>query len=341
LSRGIKHKLYALAHLKHHVRSKGKCKMNQLKLGGANRSKELFLSYMKRSWVLYLMILPAVLTVFVFNYLPLYGLKIAFERFIPAKGLFGDQRWVGLDNFKYIFSNKSTYSAIYNTIIISFFKIILGIIIPLTVSILLNEVRLKVFKKSVQTIIYFPYFISWVVLSGILFELLSPSTGLANRFLGLFGIEPIYFLGTDKYFKSVIVISDVWKTYGYSVVLYLASITNINTDLYEAAFVDGANLFQRIRRITIPSLIPLIVLLSVLSLGNILNAGFEQVYNLITPSTYGSGDIIDTLVFRMSIGGGNQYSPATAVGLLKSGITFIFISLGYYSAYKLVDYKVF
>lgn len=315
--------------------------MGRLKSGGKNNSKEKIINYFKKSWILYLMILPAFITILVFNYIPLYGLKIAFERFVPAKGLFGDQRWVGLDNFRYIFSNKSTYSAIYNTLVISFFKIVLGIIVPLTVSILLNEVRVKAFKKSVQTIIYFPYFISWVVLAGIMFELLSPSTGLANRLLEIFGLEPIYFLGSDKYFKPVIILSDVWKTYGYSVVLYLACITNIDPNYYEAAYVDGANLFQRVRRITLPSLVPLIVLLAVLSLGNILNAGFEQVYNLLTPSTYGSGDIIDTLVFRMSIGGGNLYSPATAVGLLKSGVTFIFISIGYYSAYKFVGYKVF
>jgi putative aldouronate transport system permease protein len=298
-------------------------------------------NYFKKTWILYGMILPPAAIIFIFNYIPLYGIIIAFQRFVPAKGMFGKQRWVGLKNFEYIFNMEDTARAVYNTLLISSGKIILGLLVPLAVSILLNEVRKAIFKKSVQTIIYFPYFISWVVLGGVLFDILSPSTGIVNTLLGFLGIDPVYFLANEKMFPWIAIISDVWKNYGYSTILFLATITNIDPALFEAATVDGANMWHRIRYVIIPGLFPIIALLTVLSLGNVLNAGFEQIFNLLTPSTYTTGDIIDTLVYRMSIGGGNMYSQATAVGLFKSVISLILISVSYRVAYKVADYKVF
>ena len=316
------------------------------KLKGKRRiSKGKRLAYMKRSAPLYLMLIPAVVIIFIYCYIPMAGNIIAFQKFSAAKGLFSNkQTWVGLDNFKYIFSMKNTYQVLYNTVFISFFKIILSIIVPLIVALLLNEVIKSWYKRLVQTIIYFPYFISWVILSGIMFDILSPSTGIVNNILGIFNIEPIYFLGNEKVFPWVVIISDTWKNYGFNTILYLAAIISVSSELYESAAMDGAGIFKRMLHVTIPSILPIIILTAVLSMGSILNAGFEQIFNLATPTVYSTGDIIDTLVYRMSIGassGGSQYSAATAIGLFKSVVSFIMVSLGYYLAKRFADYRVF
>ncbi|TAH66469.1 MAG: sugar ABC transporter permease [Anaerolineaceae bacterium] len=294
---------------------------------------------------LYLMLIPAIIIIFIYCYIPMAGNIIAFQKFSAAKGLFSSkQTWVGLDNFKYIFSMKNTHQVIYNTIFISFFKIILSIIVPLIVALLLNEVTKTWYKRTVQTIVYFPYFISWVILSGILFDILSPSTGIVNSILSVFNIDPIYFLGNENTFPWVVIISDTWKNYGFNTILYLTAITSVSQELYESAAIDGAGILKRMWNVTIPGILPIIILVSVLSLGNILNAGFEQVFNLATPTVYSTGDIIDTLVYRMSIGasgGASQYSAATAIGLFKSFISFIMISIGYYLAKRYADYRVF
>ena len=298
----------------------------------------------RKNWPLFVMLAPAVVLLFVFSYIPMAGIVIAFQRFVPAKGLFGPQEWVGLKNFAYVFSLRNTGQVIFNTVYISFFKILLGILVPLTVSLLLNEVRRSWYKRTVQTIIYFPYFISWVILSGILFDILSPSTGIVNSFLGWLGIQPIYFLGTASVFPWTIIFSDVWKNYGFNTILYMAAITQLPQDLYESAGMDGAGRLRCAWSITMPGILPIVMLTAVLAMGSILNAGFEQVYNLVSPVVYSTGDIIDTLVFRMSIGsttGGAQYSLATAIGLFKSGVSFVMISTGYYLAYRFADYKVF
>ncbi len=309
------------------------------------RSKGKRLSYLKKAAPLYLMLVPAVVIIFIYCYIPMAGNIIAFQKFSAAKGLFSDkQTWVGFDNFRYIFSMKNTYQVLYNTVFISFFKIILSIVVPLIVALLLNEVTKSWYKRTVQTIIYFPYFISWVILSGILFDILSPSTGIINSILGVFNIEPIYFLGSEKAFPWVIIISDTWKNYGFNTILYLTAITSVSQDLYESAAMDGAGILKRMRHVTIPGILPIIILTAVLSMGSILNAGFEQVFNLATPTVYTTGDIIDTLVYRMSIGasgGASQYSAATAIGLFKSVVSFIMISTGYYLAKRYADYKVF
>lgn len=309
------------------------------------QGKTGFLAYMRRSYPLYLMVIPAVVIVFIYCYLPMAGNIIAFQKFSPAKGLFSpNQTWVGWDNFKYIFSLPNTRQVILNTVFISLGKIVLGIVVPLIVALMLNEVLFPAFKRTVQTIIYFPYFISWVILSGILFDILSPSTGILNGFLGLFGVEPIYFLGNEGTFPWVVIISDVWKNYGFNTILYLTAITSVSAELYESAAMDGAGLFKRMWHVTLPCIKPIILLTAVLSMGSILNAGFEQVFNLATPAVYSTGDIIDTLVYRMSLGsggGGSQYSAATAIGLFKSVISFVMLSLSYLLADKFADYKVF
>ncbi|MBD9013405.1 MAG: sugar ABC transporter permease [Lachnospiraceae bacterium] len=286
------------------------------------------------------MLLPGVVLVFIFSYIPMVGMKIAFEKFIPAKGLFGSQKWVGFGNFEYLISMPGAMQALKNTIIIAFCKIILSLIVPITVAILLNEVRSRHFRKGIQTMIYLPYFLSWTVFAGVLVDILSPSSGIVNQFLGLFGIEPVFFLGSNRYFQQTIVWTDVLKNFGFNTIVYLAAITGIDTSLYEAATMDGANRFQRIRHITLPGMRMIIVLMMVLALGNVLNAGFDQVQNLLNPQVYESGDIIDTFIYRIGMLDA-QYGPATAMGLFKSIVSCIFISVSYFIAYKFFDYQIF
>lgn len=289
---------------------------------------------------LHLMLIPGIVMVFIFHYIPLGGLIIAFQKFIPAKGLFGDQQWIGLDNFEYIFSMPNTMNVLRNTVVIAFAKIVLQLIIPIIVALLLNELRAKRFKKTVQTIIYFPHFISWIIFATILMDLLSPSTGIVNKAITELGFEPIYFLGDNQYFQGTVIISDILKNFGYGTVVYMATITNIDPGLYEAAAIDGAGRWKQTWHITLPGLRMIIVLMMVLSLGNVLNAGFDQIFNLYSPIVYETGDIIDTMVYRLGLESA-KYGPAAAVGLFKSVVSTVFISTAYYLAYKLFDYKLF
>lgn len=288
----------------------------------------------------HLMLLPAVILVFIYMYVPMAGLVIAFEKFIPAKGLFGDQKWIGWDNFIYLYHLPGAINALRNTVIIAFFKIVLHLLIPVTVSILLNEVRNATFRRTAQTLIYLPHFLSWIIMGGILIDLLSPSGGLINNFLGLFGIEPIFFLGSNKYFRFTLISTDVWKEFGFNTIVYLAAITNIDPTQYEAATIDGANRFQRMIHVTLPNLRMIIVLMMVLSLGNVLNAGFDQVYNLYSKQVYESGDILDTFIYRVGLIDA-QFGVATAMGMFKSLVSTLFISVSYFAAYKFADYRIF
>ncbi len=295
---------------------------------------------LKKQLPLHLMILPGFLLLLIFSYLPMAGIVIAFQKFIPAKGLFGHQKWIGLENFKYVLDLPNFYSVIWNTIFIAVLKIILGLIIPIAFAILINEVTNNMLKRSVQTLIYLPHFLSWVVLGGILIDILSPSDGIVNGFIKLLGFQPIFFLGDNKWFPATMVLTETWKEFGYGTIIYLAAITGIDPTLYEAARIDGAGRWKQILNITLPGMKMVIVLLMVLSLGNLLNAGFDQIFNLYSPPVYQSGDIIDTFVYRIGLLEA-QYGVATAVGLFKSLVSFTLISVSYFFAYKFADYRIF
>lgn len=268
------------------------------------------------------------------------GLVIAFQKFIPSKGMFGNQEWIGLDNFTYVFSLPGFKQAMVNTVIIAAWKIVLGLLVPVVFALLLNEVRHIKFKKTIQTVVYLPYFLSWVVLGGIFIDLLSPGSGIVNGIINSLGGESIFFLGDNRYFKGTLIVTDIWKTFGYNAIVYLAAIVGVDTSLYEAAETDGANRLQQIWHITLPGIRGIVVLMMVLSLGNILNAGFDQVFNLYTKAVYESGDILDTFIYRLGLIDA-QYGAATAVGLFKSIISTIFISTSYYLAYKFSNYRIF
>ncbi|OPH57811.1 protein lplB [Paenibacillus ferrarius] len=293
----------------------------------------------KREWPLHLMLIPGLMFVIVFSYIPMAGIVMAFQKYIPTRGLFGSP-FVGLRNFQYMFVYPDIGRIFFNTIYIAVMKITAGLFVPITIAILLNEMSKQWIKRTFQTLVYLPHFMSWVLLSGILIDVLSPSTGVLNQLLGLLGIDPIYFLGNNRWFPYVMVVSDVWKEFGYGTIVYLAALTSINPSLYEAAEIDGAGRWKMTLNITIPGMMPIIVLMFTLNIGNVLNAGFDQIFNLYSPQVYESADIIDTFVYRMGIEQ-SQFGFATAVGLLKSIVSFIFISISYVFAYRFANYRIF
>jgi putative aldouronate transport system permease protein len=289
---------------------------------------------------LYFMLIPALVLIIIYAYVPLFGLVIAFEKYDLAKGFFGS-KWVGMGNFIYLFTGYRDFPGIiWNTVYISVMKILARFIAPIVVAILLNEVARIKFKRTVQTMIYLPYFISWVVIAGIMIDILHPSTGAVNLMLKAVGIKPIYFLGSPKLFPFVMVVSDVWKEFGFGTIIYMAALTSIDPTMYEAATIDGANRFQKIRHITIPGIVPIMVLIGTLSLGSVLNAGFDQIFNLYNPLVYSTGDILDTFIYRIGIQQ-NRYDMATAVGLLRSVVSLVLVSGSYYLAYKFAGYRIF
>jgi putative aldouronate transport system permease protein len=296
-----------------------------------------------RSWriqiPLHAMLIPGLAAILIFSYYPMAGAAIAFQKFIPTKGLF-HSKWIGLDNFRYVMELPDFYQVLWNTVYIAIMKIIVGLFVPIVVALLLNEIRKEAMKRFMQTLIYLPHFLSWVILSGILLDVLSPKTGIVNAGLRGLGIEPIFFLGDNRWFPFTLVISNEWKEFGFSTIVYLAAILGINPALYEAAKVDGAGRWKQTLHITLPGMAPIIVLLATLSIGNVLNAGFEQVFNLYSPIVYQSGDIIDTFVYRIGMIDA-QYGVATAVGLFKSLVSLILISSSYFLAYRFANYRIF
>ncbi|MEG1887401.1 MAG: ABC transporter permease subunit [Oscillospiraceae bacterium] len=291
---------------------------------------------------LYLLLIPGMLITLVYAYGPMFGLVIAFQDFNIAKGIFGSE-WVGLSNFKYLFTSYPTFGqVIKNTISISLLKMVFNFVAPIVVALLLNEVVNSKFKRSVQTLIYLPHFISWVTISGIIITMLHPDNGIINYLLIKTGIidEGIYFLGENATFRFVLIITDVWKNFGYGTIIYMAALTGVDPELYEAATIDRANRWQKMRYITIPSLTPIIVLVLTLNMGGILNGGFDQIFNLYNPLVYETADILDTFVYRIGITD-TQYDMSTAVSLVKSVVSCVLVSTTYFIAYKKANYRIF
>jgi putative aldouronate transport system permease protein len=229
--------------------------------------------------------------------------------------------------------------ALRNTVLIASCKIVLGIIVPVIFSLMLNEVRKRGVQRIIQTLIYLPHFISWILLAGLLRDMLSPSTGIINKAIEFIGMTPVYFLGDNTVFPGMVIFSDIWKEFGYGTIVYLAALTGIDPTYYEVAYVDGANRWQQLVHITLPGIAPMIILMTTLSMGNILNAGFDQVFNLYSPVVYESGDILDTLLYRLGLVS-MQFSVSTAAGLIKSVVALVLILVSYRIAYKTTGYRV-
>ncbi len=286
----------------------------------------------------YLMLLPGLVWVIIFKIVPMFGILMAFEKFNPGKGIFGS-KWVGLANFKYMLQLTDSRTIFSNTVFIAILKIIFNLAVPILVALLLNELRIEGLKKGIQTFIYLPHFLSWVILAGILLDVFAYH-GPVNAIRTATGSQPILFFAKAELFVPLIVGSDVWKEFGFNAVVYLAALTAINPELYEAAAIDGASRLQRILYITIPGISAIIILMSVLSLRNVMEANFDQIFNLYNPLVYSTGDIIDTWVYRMGLLQ-MQYGLATAVGLLKSVIGFMMIAISYFLARKYANYNIF
>lgn len=291
----------------------------------------------RKQWQYHVLLIPGIIFVLIFNYIPLYGLVIAFQKYNPAMGF--NSPWVGLANFEYLFRQPNFVRTIWNTFYIAVFKIVGGIIVPVTFALLLNELRSTAVKRVYQTVIYMPNFLSWVILAGVMIDILG-SDGIVNNLVVMMGGQPVSFLGDASIFPWTMIVSDIWKSFGFGTVIYLAALTSIDPGLYEAAIVDGAGRWMQTVYITIPMILPTVVLMTVLSLGNVLNAGFDQIYNLYSPMVYKTGDIIDTYVYRLGIQQA-QYSVGTAVGMFKSVISGVLICMSYYLADRLAGYRVF
>jgi len=279
----------------------------------------------KKHFALVLMFLPTALYFIIFCYVPMYGITLAFKDFNPAVGIMRSE-WVGLEHFQDMLTSRQFLRAFRNTIIISLLKMFVGFPLPIILALLLNEVRNMRFKKVIQTISYLPHFLSWVVLAGLFIQLLSPSSGAVNQLLGYFGVEPIFFLGDNRWFRTVLVVTDQWKGVGWGTIVYLAAISGLNPEMYEAADCDGATRFQKMFRITLPLIAPTISIIFILGVGNLLHAGFDQIFNLYNESVYKTADILDTYIYRVGLGKMN-YETGTAAGLFKNGIGFVLVAI--------------
>jgi putative aldouronate transport system permease protein len=296
------------------------------------------------SGALHAMLLPAALLIFVFSYLPLGGLVMAFQDFDIFKGLRAivASDWVGWGNFARLIQTGDLVKVVRNTVVIAFWKIALSLGFPILVSVLLNEVRSNGLKRTIQTVIYLPHFISWIIMGGIIRQMLLSDGTLNQLIVRLFEVNPVPFLSSNALFVPTLVVTDLWKGFGFATVIYLAAISAVDPNLYEAAEIDGANRWRQTLHVTLPGMMPIIVLTAVLALQNVLNAGFDQVFNLYSAQVFETGDIIDTYVYRITFQSGTpQYHVGTAVGLFKSAVSFVFISVSYFLAYRVANYRIF
>ena len=284
------------------------------------------LKRIRRDKYLYLMLLPGVLFMLLFRYLPMGGLIIAFKDLSLRKGIW-KSAWAGMENFTFIFTqNPDFYQIVKNTLEINLLKLLFSFPMPIVLALMINEVRGVRLKKWIQTSVYLPYFVSWVVFGGIVIQFLSPGTGIVNRLIQAFGGSSIPFLQEERYFKGIVVVTDIWKGAGWGTILYLSALTGIDPEIYEAAKIDGAGRLKTIWHISIPGISDTIVVLLLLQIGAMMDVGFEQIYVLCKPILYSVGDVISTYVYRVGIGNA-QFSMTAAVGLFQSavGLTLIVI----------------
>jgi putative aldouronate transport system permease protein len=290
---------------------------------GQTLKKTGLFSYYNRFKVLYLLSIPGIVYFLVFKYIPLTGSVMAFQDYSIFTGIWKSE-WVGLANFRRMVEYADFWRILKNTIAIGFYTLFFAFPIPILLALMMNELRNQVFKRFVQTAVYLPHFLSWVVVGGIVIEILNPTSGVVNYIVTLFGYEPIYFMGEDSYVRTIIVSSSVWRDAGWSTIIYLAAMSGINPDLYEAAQIDGANRWRQTFSITIPSILSTITILFLLQIGNFLDLGFERVFVFLNPLNNAHGDILDTYIYRVGLIQ-REYSYTTAIGLFKSVIGLILI----------------
>jgi len=291
-----------------------------------------------RHWYLVLLFIPGILWFVVFRYIPIYGLTLAFRDFSFRAGILGSE-WVGLAHFRWLFSLPGFWDVFRNTVIINFYQLFFGFPAPIIFAIFLNEITHLRFKKLAQTISYLPHFLSWVILAGMMVQILSPSTGMVNFLLRAIGMDPIFFLGDPRYFRGVLVFSSIWRSIGWSSIIYLAALSSVNVEMYEAARIDGAKKLQEIWYITLPSISNVITIMLILRAGTLLADNFDQIFNLLNPAVFEVGDVLATYTFRLGIRN-MEFSMATAVGLFTNVISFTLVILINAVSKKFNDYGI-
>lgn len=279
---------------------------------------------------LYLMTLPFALLVFVFSYVPIWGWITAFQDYRPGRGLF-QQEWVGVQNFIDLFQDEDFYAALRNTLVMSGLGLLVGFTVPIIFALLLNELRDGLFKRSVQTVSYLPHFVSWVVVAGLVYKMLSTDDGPVNELLARFGAQPVPFMAKSEYFWGIVTLSDLWKELGWNTIIFLAAMTSIDSSLYEAAKVDGASRWQLIRHVTLPGISQVVVILFVLSIGHLLAIGFEKQLLLSNPLVQDRAQVLDLYALKQGIGS-NNFSFGTAIGIVNSlvGVLLLFSANGFF-----------
>ncbi len=279
--------------------------------------------HLKREWQLYVMLIPTILWLVIFLYKPMYGLQIAFKDYSIFRGVAGSP-WIGLEHFQTLFGNDQFLRALKNTIIISFYSLLFGFPMPILLALMFNEILNQTFKKTAQTIVYLPHFISSVIIAGIVITAFSPSAGIVNTFLGWLGIDSIYFLTKPEWFRPIFVGPGIWQEAGFQSIVYLAAIAGVSPTLYESAVVDGASRWQMMWKITIPSIMPTIIIMLIIRIGNILEVSFEMIILLYQPATYETADVVNTFIYRQGLQGG-QYDFAAAAGLFNAVVAFVLV----------------
>lgn len=297
--------------------------------------RKSFWAKVKRDKFLILMVLPVVIHFLVFRYYPMYGNIIAFKNYSPVKGILGSP-WAGFKYFKQFFSSPYCFRVIRNTILISFYALLWGFPLPIFFALMTNDLKSPGYKKVVQSLSYIPYFISTVVVAGMLFNFLSPSTGIINKFLGMFGVDPIHFLMDPKWFRTVFVASGIWQGFGWSSIVYIAALSGVNPELYEAATIDGAGRFNKIWHVSLPCILPTIIITLILNIGSFMSVGYEKIILLYNPVTMETADVISSYVYRVGLVENNA-SLGAAVGLFNAFINLVLVTTTNKIAKKISD----
>jgi len=284
---------------------------------------ERITDHLKREWQIYMMLLPTVIWLLLFLYKPMYGLQVAFKDYSLFRGIAGSE-WIGFEHFERLFASEGFTRALKNTVIISLYSLLIAFPIPIILALMFNEILNPRFKKVTQTIVYLPHFISSVIIAGIVITSLSPSSGIVNTVIGWFGMEPIYFLTKPEWFRPIFIGTGIWQEAGFSSIVYLAAIAGVSPTLYESAVVDGASRWQMMWKITIPSILPTIIIMLIIRIGNILEISFEMIILLYQPATYATGDVVNTFIYRQGLQAG-QYDFAAAAGLFNAIMAFVLV----------------
>lgn len=279
--------------------------------------------HLRREWQLYVLLLPTIIWLVVFLYKPMYGLQIAFKDYSIFRGVAASP-WIGFEHFETLFASEQFLRALRNTIAISFWSLLIGFPVPILLALMFNEILQKKFKTTTQTIVYLPHFISSVIIAGIVITAFSPSAGIVNTLLGWFGIDPIYFLTKPEWFRPIFVGTTIWQEAGFQSIVYLAAIAGVSPTLYESAVVDGASRWQMMWKITVPSILPTIIIMLIIRIGNMLEVSFEMIILLYQPSTYETADVVNTFIYRQGLQNG-QYDFAAAAGLFNAVVAFVLV----------------